>query len=76
MTLIELFSTVVCVAPAAGLNLGLRPANERGRHKVTPFLICFAQTLNQPCSSPTETNYMQNVIFVMISLLIIDMMWL
>ena len=31
-----------------GLILGLRPANERRRYKVTPSLIGWAQTLNQP----------------------------
>ena len=33
----------------SGLILGLRPANERHRHKVTPSLIGWAQTKNQPC---------------------------
>ena len=32
----------------AGLILGLRPANERRRYKVTPSLIGCAQTWNQP----------------------------
>ena len=32
-----------------GLILGLCPANERRRYKVTPFLIGWAQTKNQPC---------------------------
>ena len=31
-----------------GLILGLRPANERRRYKVTPSLTGWAQTLNQP----------------------------
>ena len=31
------------------LILGLRPANERRRYKVTPSLIGWAQTKNQPC---------------------------
>ena len=31
------------------LLLGLRPANERRRYKVTPCLIGWAQTNNQPC---------------------------
>ena len=31
-----------------GLILGLRPANERRRYKVTPSLIGWAQTQNQP----------------------------
>ena len=33
----------------SGLILGLRPANERRRYKVTPSPIGWAQTLNQPC---------------------------
>ena len=33
-----------------GLNLSLRPANERRHYKVTPSLIGWAQTQNQPCS--------------------------
>ena len=32
----------------SGLILGLRPANERRRYKVTPSLIGWAQTYNQP----------------------------
>ena len=32
----------------AGLILGLRPDNKRRRYKVTPSLIGWAQTLNQP----------------------------
>ena len=31
------------------LILGLRPANERWRYKVTPSLIGLTQTPNQPC---------------------------
>ena len=31
------------------LILGLRPANERRRYKVTPSLIGWAQTYNEPC---------------------------
>ena len=31
----------------AGLILGLRPANERRRYKVTPSLIGWAQSYNQ-----------------------------
>ena len=30
---------------------GLRPANERRRYKVTPYLIGWAQTKNQPWPS-------------------------
>ena len=33
----------------SGLIIGLRPANERRRYKVTPSLIDWAQTWNQPC---------------------------
>ena len=33
-----------------GLILCLRPANERRRYKVTPSLIGWAQTNNQPCN--------------------------
>ena len=32
-----------------GLILGLCPANERRRYKVTPSLIGWAQTWNEPC---------------------------
>ena len=32
-----------------GLILGLHPTNERRRYKVTPSLIGWAQTQNQPC---------------------------
>ena len=32
----------------SGLILGLRPANEKRRYKVTPSLIGWAQTYNQP----------------------------
>ena len=31
-----------------GPNLGLRPANEKRRYKVTPSLIDWTQTYNQP----------------------------
>ena len=34
---------------SSGLILGLRPANERRCYKVTPSLIGWAQTQNQPC---------------------------
>ena len=33
----------------SGLILGLHPANERRRYKVTPSLIGWAQTWNHPC---------------------------
>ena len=37
---------------AAGVFLGLHPANERRRYKVTPSLIGWAQTRNQPFAVP------------------------
>ena len=45
-----------------GVILGLRPASERLRYKVTPSLIGWVQTYNQPCmpiyigSSLAHTN--------------------
>ena len=39
---------------STGLNLGLRPANERRRYKVTPSLIGWAQTYNQHWSISHE----------------------
>ena len=33
-----------------GLILGLHPSNERRRYKVTPSLMGWVQTLNQPCN--------------------------
>ena len=39
-----------------GMILGLRPANERRRYKVTPSLIGWAQTLNQPWIINTTTE--------------------
>ena len=33
-----------------GLILGLRPANKRRRYKVTPPIIGWEQTWNQPCN--------------------------
>ena len=38
------FSSEVQGWYTAGLILGLRPANERRRYKVTPYLIGWAQT--------------------------------
>ena len=38
----------VCTIYLPGLILGLRPANERPRYKVTPSLIGWEQTSNQP----------------------------
>ena len=35
--------------PYPGLILALRPANKRRRYKVTPSLIGWAQTYDQPC---------------------------
>ena len=41
--------------PQAGMILGLRPANERRRYTVTPSLIGWAQTQNQPCPGTVRT---------------------
>ena len=38
------YSNNKCHVPHSGLILGLRPANERRRYKVTPSLIGWAQT--------------------------------
>ena len=38
----------------AGIILGLRPANERRRYKVTPSLIGWAQTQNQRCNNARD----------------------
>ena len=38
--------------------LGLRPANESRRYTVTPSLIDWAKTLNQPCNSLLEVSDM------------------
>ena len=45
------------VTDETGLILGLRPANERHRFKVTRSLIGWAQTENQPCEHwpPTQS---------------------
>ena len=40
----KFFSQMNVTVPDAGMNLALRPANERRRYKVTPFLIGLAQT--------------------------------
>ena len=40
----EMKSDVVVAIQYTGLILGLRPANERRRYKVTPSLIGWAQT--------------------------------
>ena len=61
--------------PYPGLILGLRSANERRRYNVTPSLIGWAQTLNQPwylCTSVqayTEGRY----IYYIVSKLITEM---
>ena len=39
-----IFNDMAAGERTAGLILGLRPANERRRYKVTPSLICWAQT--------------------------------
>ena len=46
MTWMEQEQPQVCLT---GMILGLLPANERRRYKVTPSLIGWAQTLNQAC---------------------------
>ena len=38
-----------------GLILGLHPANERRRYKVTPSLIGWEQTENQPCNISVQS---------------------
>ena len=40
-----------CHSDSSGMILGLSPANERRRYKVTPSLIGWTQTYNQPCSN-------------------------
>ena len=40
-----------------GLILGLRPANERRRYNVTPSLIRWAQTSNQPWYNFAQTKF-------------------
>ena len=40
---------LILLASISRLILGLRPANNRQRNKVTPSLIGRAQTWNQPC---------------------------
>ena len=42
----------------SGLILGLCPVNERGRYKVTPSLIGWAQTKNQPSIWSTPVAYL------------------
>ena len=48
------------------LILGLRPANERRHYKVTPSLIGWAQTQNQPCDiTESLTNHINvRLIFI------------
>ena len=36
--------------------LGLHPANERRRYKVTPSVIGWAETYNQPCITSNQQN--------------------
>ena len=45
------FDNVLLPNMQPGLILGLCPANERRRYKVTPSLIGWAQTWNQPCAT-------------------------
>ena len=49
MVWVEVYCLVEMVLK--GLILGLRPANGRRRYKVTPSLIGWAQTSNQPYSN-------------------------
>ena len=42
--MLETFVTEGCAVNKAGMILGLRPANERRRYKVTPSHIGWAQT--------------------------------
>ena len=44
----RLYTIATYCACIPGLILGLRPANERRRYKVTPSLIGWAQTKNEP----------------------------
>ena len=44
-----------------GLILGLRLANERRRYKVTPSLIGWEQTQNQPCGSCDDVARNQDI---------------
>ena len=48
----DLYSTnvIAVLHTVSGLILGLHPANDRRRYKVTPSLIGWAQTSNQPCN--------------------------
>ena len=45
----------------SGLILGLRPANERPRYKVTPSLSDCAQTWNQPCTILVPNIYVKSL---------------
>ena len=44
-----LFNDRTTITMVTELILGLRPGNERRRYKVTPSLIGWVQTENQPC---------------------------
>ena len=50
MRCLQPYSQMSSVVIITGLILGLHPANERRRYKVTPSLIGWAQTKNQPCN--------------------------
>ena len=45
----------MCYSALAGLILGLHPANERRRYKVTPSHIGWTQTKNQACINERHT---------------------
>ena len=69
---LQVFKLLFCIMglklnQSAGLILGLRPANERRRYKVTSSLIGWAQTWNQPwvsrlVPSQWETSLQSNAI--------------
>ena len=46
---------------SSGLILDLHPANERRRYKVTPSLIGWTQTQNQPCILRSELSDSTNL---------------
>ena len=50
----DIYVISMCTAPHTVSLLGLRTANERGRYKVTPSLIAWAQTYNQTSISNTS----------------------
>ena len=58
--------------PYPGLILGLRSANERRRYTVTPSLIGWAQTLNQPwylCTSVQAYTEGRNIYYIVSKLI-------